>query len=100
MPGLSAGGRHSRVLTPKPFGINLVLDTDIHDKLEICFDEGVKIVSLFWGAPHNSYIEIVHQPGAIVIHSVGSVPEAKQAVASAVDKFGEKLKSGGCLIAC
>ncbi len=68
----------TRALTPKPFGINLVLDKDVHDKLEICLEEGVKIVSLFWGAPH-SYIKIAHQAGAIVMHSVGSVFEAKEA---------------------
>jgi NAD(P)H-dependent flavin oxidoreductase YrpB (nitropropane dioxygenase family) len=29
----------TRALTPKPFGINLVLDKDVHDKLQICIEE-------------------------------------------------------------
>ena len=43
--------RKTRALTQKPFGVNLVLETDMHDRLNICLEEGVKIVSLFWGEP-------------------------------------------------
>jgi len=43
----------TRLLTKKPFGVNLVLDKDVHDKLNICLDEGIKIVSLAWGVPHR-----------------------------------------------
>ncbi len=50
--------QETRSLTHKPFGINLVLDADVHDKLNICLDEGVKIISLFWGAP-SSYIKSI-----------------------------------------
>jgi nitronate monooxygenase len=74
----------TRTLTNKPFSINLVLDADVHDKLNICLDEGVKIVSLFWGAP-NSYIEASHESGAIVLHSVGSVSEAREAASAGAD---------------
>ena len=56
----------------------MLLDKDVYDKLNICLDEGVKIVSLFWGALHN-YIETSHQAGAVVMHSVGSVSEAREA---------------------
>ena len=73
-----------RSLTQKPFGINLVLDTNMLDKLNICLDEGVKIVSLFWGAP-NSYNERSHQADAIVLHSVGSVSEAQEATSAGAD---------------
>jgi len=74
----------TRSLTNQPFGINLVLDAAVHDKLNICLDEGVKIVSLFWGAP-NSYIEASHEAGAIVLHAVGSVSEAREAVSAGAD---------------
>ncbi len=76
--------QETRSLTKNPFGINLVLDADVHDKLNICLDEGVKIVSFFWGAP-NSYIDICHEAGAVVLHSVGSVSEAQQAAAAGAD---------------
>ncbi len=76
--------RKTRSLTLKPFGINLVLETDMHDRLNICLEAGVKIVSLFWGAP-NQYIRESHQAGAYVLHSVGSVSEAQEAVSAGVD---------------
>ena len=76
--------QETRSLTHKPFGINLVLDADVHDKLNICLDEGVKIISLFWGAP-GSYIKRSHEAGAIVLHSVGSVSEAREAAVAGAD---------------
>lgn len=76
--------RETRSLTQKSFGINLVLESDVHDKLNICLEEGVRIVSLFWGAP-DSYIRASHQAGAVVMHSVGSVSEAKEAVSAGAD---------------
>jgi NAD(P)H-dependent flavin oxidoreductase YrpB (nitropropane dioxygenase family) len=76
--------QETRSLTKNPFGINLVLDADVHDKLNICLDEGVEIVSLFWGAP-NSYIQTSHEAGAIVLHSVGSVSEARDAASAGAD---------------
>jgi NAD(P)H-dependent flavin oxidoreductase YrpB (nitropropane dioxygenase family) len=76
--------RETRSLTHKPFGINLVLHSDVHDRLNICLEEGVKIVSLFWGSP-NTYIRESHQAGALVMHSVGSVSEAKDAASAGAD---------------
>jgi NAD(P)H-dependent flavin oxidoreductase YrpB (nitropropane dioxygenase family) len=76
--------RETHSLTKKPFGINLVLEEDVHDRLNICLDEGVKIISLFWGAP-DSYIKRAHEAGALVTHSVGSVSEARAAVSAGAD---------------
>ncbi len=74
----------TRSMTKNPFGINLVLDADVHDKLNICLDEGVKIVSFFWGTP-SSYIETSHEAGAIAFHSVGSLSEARDAASAGAD---------------
>ena len=76
--------RQTKALTDEPFGVNLVLEFDIASKLKICLDEGVKIISLFWGKP-DDYIDLIHQAGAIVIHSVGDTIEAQQAVKAGVD---------------
>lgn len=76
--------RETRSLTQKPFGINLVLENNVHDRLNICLEEGVKIISLFWGAP-NSYIRASHHADAFVMHSVGSVSEAQEAAAAGAD---------------
>ena len=76
--------RKTRALTQKPFGVNLVLETDMHDRLNICLEEGVKIVSLFWGEPAR-YIRASHEAGALVMHSVGTVSEAEDAVSAGAD---------------
>ena len=87
--------RVTRSLTQKPFGINLVLAQDVHDQLKLCLDEGVKIISLFWGAPH-SYIQTAHQAGAFVLHSVGSVSEAREAAAAGADAIvAQGWEAGG-----
>jgi len=76
--------RATRALTTRPFGVNLVLEWAQRDRLQIVLDEGVRIVSFFWGDP-TSYVPAVHAVGGIVLHSVGSVSEAKAAVTSGVD---------------
>lgn len=87
--------RQTKSLTDKPFGVNLVLEFDIASKLKICLDEGVKIISFFWGKP-NDYIDLIHQAEAIVIHSVGDTIEARQAVKAGVDIIvAQGWESGG-----
>lgn len=76
--------RQTKSLTDKPFGVNLVLAFDIERKLKICLDEGVEVISLFWGTP-DLYVDLVHQAGAVVMHSVGDTLEAKQACNAGVD---------------
>ena len=76
--------RKTKTMTDKPFGVNLVLEFEIMSKLKVCLDEGVKIVSFFWGEV-DRYIDLVHQAGAVVMHSVGSTEEAKQAARIGVD---------------
>ena len=45
---------------------------------------GARIVSLTWGDP-GGYVEDVHQAGGLVLHTVGTAEEARQAVAAGVD---------------
>jgi nitronate monooxygenase/enoyl-[acyl-carrier protein] reductase II len=76
--------RRTRELTNRPFGANLVLDFPVDDLLEVCLDEGVPVISTFWGdpAPMNARI---HNAGALHLHTVGEVAEAVDAVAGGVD---------------
>ncbi len=76
--------REARRLTDRPFGVNLVLHWDPTERLEICLEEGVKVVSFFWGDP-GPYVERIHTAGALVTHTVGSAEEAHRAVAAGVD---------------
>jgi len=73
-----------RALTDKPFGVNLVIDKDVHAKLEAALAEGIRIVSLFWGDP-DEYVNACHDAGALVMHTVGNVADARAAVKAGVD---------------
>jgi nitronate monooxygenase len=76
--------RQTAALTDRPFGGNLVLTDDRHQRLEQALDAGLRIVSFFLGDP-GSYVETVHNAGGIVMHTVGSAEEARRAVGSGVD---------------
>lgn len=73
-----------RQLTGQPFAVNLVLDFPVADTLAICLDEGVPIISTFWGDPAQVSPQI-HQSGALHMHTVGSVAEAVDAADHGVD---------------
>jgi len=76
-------------LTDAPFGVNLVLDPAARQRptgehLEACLDAGVEVVSFSFG-DGSAFVEQVHDGGALVFQTVGSVDEAETAVASGVD---------------
>lgn len=76
--------RETFALTRRPFGVNLVLEWDQTERLNICLEEGVRLVSFFWGDP-SRYVQTVHDAGGLVLHTVGSAEEAKRAVSAGVD---------------
>jgi len=87
-----------RALTPRPFGINFVPPLDpperLHEKLRVCLEWGVKIVT-FWGNP-DEYVEQAHQAGALVTYTVGSVSEARDAAAAGADMIvAQGWEAGG-----
>jgi nitronate monooxygenase len=82
--GVGAVVRETAALTARPFGGNLVLTEDRHDRLEAALDAGLRIVSFFLGDP-GGYVTSVHDAGGIVMHTVGTAEEARRAVASGVD---------------
>src|SRR5689334_10181888 len=43
--------RETWALTDKPFGVNLVLAFPQDERFEICLQEGVRVISFFWGDP-------------------------------------------------
>lgn len=48
--------RATRALTTRPFGVNLVLNWPQEDRLAVCLDEGVPVISFFWGqAAHREH---------------------------------------------
>jgi len=79
----------TRDLTDRPFAVNLVLDEattqrPTSDHLAACLDAGAEVVSLSFGdaAP---YVERVHDAGGVVLQTVGSAAEARDAAAAGVD---------------
>lgn len=76
--------RKTRSLTGRPFGVNLVLAWPQAERLAICLEEGVPIISFFYGDP-SQYIERVHAAGALVMHTIGSAAEARLASEAGVD---------------
>jgi len=76
--------RDIAALTDRPFAGNFVLASDQHGRVEQSLSAGLRIVSLFWGDP-QSYVNQVHDAGGLVMHTVGSVEEARRAAGSGVD---------------
>ena len=76
--------RETAALTARPFGGNLILTEDHHDRLDQALDAGLRIVSFMWGDPAG-YIKAVHDAGGIVLHTVGSAEEARRSVDSGTD---------------
>jgi NAD(P)H-dependent flavin oxidoreductase YrpB (nitropropane dioxygenase family) len=87
--------RRVRELTDKPFGVNLILHFPVEDRVSVCLEERVPILSLFWGDP-SPYVERAHAAGTKVFHQVGSVADAQRAAAIGVDVIvAQGVEAGG-----
>jgi nitronate monooxygenase len=87
--------RDVATLTTRPVAVNLVLQWDMSERLEVCLEEGARVVSFFWGDP-TPYVPVVHAAEGIVLHTVGSVAEARRAVAAGVDVLvAQGAEAGG-----
>lgn len=73
-----------RQRTERPFGVNLGLAWDQHERLEMALAAGVPIVSFFWGDA-SAVIEKAHDAGAIAFVTVGTAEEARAAVEVGAD---------------
>jgi len=88
----------TRLLTARPFGVNLILRTEQRPQLETCLEAGVKIVSYFWRLfePGDPHVEEAHDAGALVMLTVGSADEARRAVDAGVDIIvAQGVEAGG-----
>ncbi len=73
-----------RSRTDRPVAVNLVLKWPQQERLAVCLDHGVRIISTFWGDPAPLSRQI-HRAGALHLHTVGSAREAREAVEAGVD---------------
>jgi nitronate monooxygenase len=76
--------RETRLLTTKPFGVNLNLEFPQEERLDVCLAEKVPIISFFWRDP-AALVPRAKDAGAVVLHTVGSAQAARRAVDCGVD---------------
>ena len=67
--------RETKQLTNKPFGVNLVLEWNQSQRVQICIDEKVPIVSFFWG-DSSPFIKLLKSEGIKVCQTVSTSEEA------------------------
>lgn len=89
MTGRGAEGTQSaiartRALSNRPFAANFLLHYDVEAEIAACLEAGVPLVSLFWGDP-APYVRRIHDSGAKLMMSVGSLDEAKGAADAGAD---------------
>jgi nitronate monooxygenase len=71
--------RETHALTSRPFGVNLNVEFPQEDRLTVCLEEGVRVISFFWGDP-ASLVEQAKAAGVIVLHTAESATAARRAV--------------------
>jgi len=94
-PYIAQQVKRLRGLTDKPFGVNIILPLLQEGQIEVCLDEKIPILILFWGDP-KPYVEAAHRRGTKVFIQVGSVEEAKAAAEAGVDAIiAQGVEAGG-----
>jgi nitronate monooxygenase len=84
-----------RALTERPFGVNLLLPVYQPGQVEVCIEDRVPLLSLYWGDP-APYVSAAHEAGIKVMMQVGSVDEAKAAQQAGVDLVAAQgVEAGG-----
>jgi len=74
----------TRQQTERPFGVNLGLAWDQHERLAAVLAAGARIVSFFWGDA-TGIIGEARGAGAIVLVTVGTAEEGRAAAAAGAD---------------
>ena len=84
-----------RRITDRPFCVNLVLAFDQSERLEVCAEERVELVSFSWGVRAEA-IARAHAAGCGVLVQVGSAADAVAAAAAGADAIvAQGLQAGG-----
>src|SRR6202020_736881 len=76
--------RETATLTDRPFGGHFALTSDQHRRADQALSAGLRIVSFIFGDP-DGYVDLVHDAGGLVMHTVGSAEEARRAAGCGVD---------------
>jgi NAD(P)H-dependent flavin oxidoreductase YrpB (nitropropane dioxygenase family) len=76
--------RQTQALTDRPFAVNLNPEFPQNQRLEICLQEGVRVISFFWQLAPD-LIDRAKAAGAVVLQTVATAEEAQDAVCSGAD---------------
>jgi nitronate monooxygenase len=76
--------RRTKKLTNKPFAVNLVLDFEQEERIQICIEEKVPVVSFFWG-DSSAFISRLKKENILVCQTVGNSSEAVEYEQKGVD---------------
>ena len=90
----------TRTLTKHPFGVNLIQPvvpvSGFESQLEVCIEERVPVVSLFWTDHPAPFVRQCQAAGIVVMLQVGSAEEATRAAAAGVDIIvAQGVEAGG-----
>jgi NAD(P)H-dependent flavin oxidoreductase YrpB (nitropropane dioxygenase family) len=87
--------RRVRVLTDRPFGVNVLLPLAGEEQILVCIEERVPVLSFFWGDA-RPWVVRAHAAGIKVVDQVGSVAAARQSAEGGVDVvIAQGLEAGG-----
>lgn len=76
--------RDTKALTSRPFAVNLNLEFPQEERLAVCLEEGVPVISFFWRDP-SKLMKTAKAGGATVLHTVATADDARRAVDCGVD---------------
>lgn len=88
-----------RARTDRPFSVNVIPAASerplLEEQLAVCFEKRVHGISLFWDVDRD-VVERVKSHGVLVLHQVGSVAQAVEAVAAGADVIvAQGFEAGG-----
>ncbi|MEP6767297.1 MAG: nitronate monooxygenase [Acidobacteriota bacterium] len=90
--------RGVRAVTDRPFGLNLLLFEVEEDAFEAVLEARPRVFSTGWPWPDQDlrpYFSRAHDAGALVVHMVSSVSEARRAAAAGADVIVAQGTEGG-----
>ena len=85
----------TRNMTRKPFGANVILPMSDGKDVDVCFDNQVDVLILFWGDP-QPFVRDAHKRGVFLVSQCGTAEEAAAAASSGVDAvIIQGIEAGG-----
>lgn len=90
--------RETKRLTDKPFAVNLILQFDQEERIKICIEEKVPVMSFAWGDP-SGYVGLLKKNGVVICQTVGSSAEGQRHAKMGIDfLIAQGWEAGGHVI--